>query len=77
MQIGLVYKVFELENPKVRSLYLKIEGEQWYLLHRMRDNYIYLADNPSIDKSTRIRFIKWEEVLQKELFIDGQKSGTN
>jgi hypothetical protein len=56
---------FEIDRSTEQSLYIKIDGEDWYLQNPMRNNYIFISDSPSVEKSKRIRFVKWEEILEQ------------
>jgi hypothetical protein len=69
-----VSKVFDIDRSKEQSLYIKIDDEEWFLQNHMREDYIYLTDNPSLDMSRRIRFVKWEEILKHIVYIDNIKS---
>lgn len=70
----LASKVFEIDKEKEKALYIKIDGEKWFIQNHLRKNYIYLTDNQFIDRSERIRFIKWEEILERTVYVDNYKS---
>ena len=68
----LTSRVFEIDRSRERSLYIKIGHEEWFLQNYFRKKYIYLTDNPSVDKSTRIRFAKSDEIFEKTIYIKQQ-----